>query len=315
MKKIILILILFVIIYDLNAQQKGDSLILLNKKIYLYSDPTDLSSRLDKIYNCSTKSRFVYLETSPENSRFYKVKAYDGEIGYIPKKNVSTDLHTTKRYDVYLLDIDLQKYGLKKWVGYAIMVVILIILFIIWRRFNRIDQWFCRKSKKAVRPQVRRWPIKYSLVAGILIGVVPLFNTKEYEWFMLDGFQIWGNYPSRWDWVMWTGFVGFFIIVIFTVLQSLKRFNISLAIKYAIFITFLNTIYFLVGILVGAFVAFFLFFGSGGKKRSGGSYNSGSSKPSDKGPKREKKIDHIIDDDGNRWEENSFGDWERTEKW
>lgn len=280
MKKLLLILLVLISFNSAIAQQKGDSLAILYKRVYLYKNPNDLSTRIDKIYSYKNKRKFLYLETKEEHPNFYFIRAIGGEEAFVAKNKVSTDpslshhqirneIENGSRWKSPNLDIDPFNHIFLGWSKYVAAAILLIILYVFSKKFIKIDIWFCHKSKKRANPLYSRWYIKYALVAGAIIGTVQLFAYNEYFWFMEDGFQIWGNYPSKWDWLIWACYVAFILITFLAILQSFKRFHFRLAISYAIYSFLIILTYFGTGIVLGAvlFVLFILL--SGGKKKGG----------------------------------------------
>lgn len=206
--------ILFLILFSFNfivAQQKGDSLAILYKRVYIYKNPSEFSTRYNRVYSYFSRSKLVFLANKVEHPKYYQIKTSDGEIAFVAKNKVSTNQglsHKQIRIDVkngtrsksLIIDIDpFNNYKFPIWYRYIAAGLILIFLYLFYKKFIKFDLWFCTRSKKRASPLYSKWFIKYSLIAGAAIGSMQLIASSEYFWFMEDGFQIWGSYPSNWD--------------------------------------------------------------------------------------------------------------------
>ena len=93
---------------------------------------------------------------------------------------------------------------------------------------------------------------------------------------MEDGFQLWGSYPSNWDWIIWANYVAFLLISIKAIIQAFVRFSFKVGLNYAFLSLMLIMIYFSFGIILGAIMfALFMLYAMGGQggsnpKPSGG---------------------------------------------
>ncbi len=329
MKKILFILILLYAVCDLNAQEKGDSLAILYRRVYAYKNPKDLSTRYDKIpFSYLDEHKLIFIAKSKKYPKYYQVKTVEGDTVFVKAKMVSADQNLT--HAQIMQDIsdgkrkkspdeiaDLTKL-LPGWAFWIIWIGLVFLLYRFWKRFYKFDRWFCQKAGTRKNPFKDAWFIKFSIIAGVLFGAVLLFAKHEFRWFLEEGFQIWGSYPNNWDWVMWGASLAFMVIVLVAMVQSFSRFSVKYAVIYSLLVLLICSIYFIVGITLSVFIIIVYAItharGSTGSGSSGGSYNSGSSNSSNTYTKEE-KVTRVLDDNYNEWEQNSSGDWERTQKW
>ena len=310
------------------SQEKGDSLAILYRRVYAYKNPKDLSTRYDKIpFSYLDKNKLVFISKSEEHPKYFQAKTVTGDTVFVKAKYVSADqtlshaqiwqdIHDGKRTRTHGEIADLTDI-LPAWAFWGIWLLLVFLLWRFWKRYARFDKWFCIKTKSRAKPLKKAWFITYAALTGLLAGSVLLFASQEFRWFLQEGFQIWGKYPNNWDWVMWGSFVGVAVVVIAGIIQSFQRFTVKHAVIYSMLVIVLSFVYFVVGMLISVFVIVITVIshmggGSGGKSGgSGGSYNSGSSNSYTK----EEKVTKVLDDNYNEWEQNSSGDWERTQKW
>ncbi len=319
MKKTLILTLLIFSYLSCFSQQKGDSLAILYNRVYVYRNPDDLSSRLSNVpYSYYSSRKFTFLSADPEQPRYFKVLTPGGDTAFVRSKMVSADKtlsHEQIRQEVIdgirskapgtrpeRKDVDLPK-----WAKWLIFLSLLAILYLGWKKFYVLDNWFCRKGARRPGNISKPWFITYSLTAGLVIGAVELFSGKEHAWFIQEGFQLWGKYPSFWDWVMWGACVSVILIAARAVLQAFYRFPSKLAIWYSLLSVIIITVYFTVGVVVGAAVAVlvFLFAGRGSGSSSGSSGSSAGKSGSSSEPSGSIKTVN-----GQRFIKSDNGNWE-----
>ncbi|QGY47499.1 hypothetical protein GM418_28660 [Maribellus comscasis] len=328
MKKIILILILFVIVYDLSAQQKGDSLAILYRRVYAYKNPKDLSTRYDKIpFSYLNEHKLIFIAKSEKYPKYYQAKTIKGDTIFVKAKLVSADQNLTHAQISQDIKDGKRKRSpgeigdltnlLPTWAIVIIWAGIGYLLYRFWKRYYKFDRWFCKKARTRKRPIKDAWFIKLSILAGVILGAVLLFARHEFYWFLQEGFQVWGNYPNKWDWIMWGALFAFIVIVLVAVAQSFSRFSAKYAVIYSLLVLVISTIYFIVGVTLSVFILIIYAIthargstGSGGSGGSGGSYNSGSTQAPgrDSAPVGATKYD----ESGQKVAKNSDGEWRKT---
>ena len=324
MKKIVLFFIFIVLNSICFSQEKGDSLAILYRRVYAYKNPADLSTRYNKNpFSYLDKNKLVFISKSEEHPKYFQAKTVTGDTIFVKAKYVSADqtlshaqiwqdIQDGKRTRTYGEISDLTDI-LPAWAFWGIWLLLVFLLWRFWKRYSRFDKWFCNKTKSRAVPMKKAWFITYSALAGLVAGSVLLFASQEFKWFLQEGFQIWGKYPSNWDWVMWGSYVGVVMVIIAGSIQSFQRFSGKYAVIYSILVLVLSFVYFVIGMLISVFVIVITVImnmgsGSGGKSGgsgSSGSYNSGAGN----GPVRTKE--YFYDDAGDKWEKNSGGDWEK----
>ena len=270
-----------------QGQQAGDSLALLYRRVYVYGNPDDFSTRLqDSPYSYYNNKKFTFISVDEKYPRYYKILTPQGDTGYVRSKMVSADqsLSYTQLRDEIDKGLRSKDPGKKahksnldlpKWASWAIFLGILGLLALFWIKFKVIDGWFCRMDSSNTRRLRKPWFIKFAVIPGIIIGAMELISPKEYKWFRQEGFQIWGSYPSNWDWVMWAATMSVILVALGAVIQAFRRFRPKVALFYSLFSLAVIAVYYSVGIIIGALVAVLLFLGSGG-----GSSSSSGSAPS-----------------------------------
>lgn len=291
MKECLLLALFMSATLGTQGQQAGDSLTLLYRRVYVYGNPDDFSTRLkDSPYSYYNNKKFAFISVDEKYPRYYKILTPQGDTGYVRSKMVSADQSLSYAQLREEIENGLRskdpgkiahksKIELPKWASWAIFLGILGLLALFWIKFKVIDGWFCRMDSSNTRRLRKPWFIKFSMIPGIAIGAMELISPKEYKWFRQEGFQVWGSYPSNWDWVMWAAMVSVIFVAAGAVVQAFTRFRTRTAVFYALFSLAVIAIYFSVGMLVGALVAVLLFLGSGGGSSS--SSSSGKAPPSD----------------------------------
>jgi len=290
MKKSIICLLLIISCLEGISQNPGDSLALLYRRVYVYENPDELDTRLKTSpYSYFDSHKFTYISTDKKYPRYYKILTPEGDTAYVKSKMVSSDQSLTHAQIRDEIDRGIRSkdpgrkvhesnIDLPRWATWAIFLGIIGLLILFWVKFRVIDSWFCRMDSSNTRRLRKPWFIKFSVIPGIVIGAMELISPKEYKWFRQEGFQVWGSYPSNWDWIMWAAMVSVVFVAAGAVIQAFTRFRTRTAVFYALFSLAVIAIYFSVGMLVGALVAVLLFLGSGGGSSSS---SSGKAPPSD----------------------------------
>ena len=332
MKKIIILLILFFIVFDISAQQKGDSLAILYRRVYTYKNPKDLSTRYDKIpFSYLNEHKLIFIAKSEKYPKYYQAKTIKGDTIFVKAKLVSADQNLTHAQIMQDIKDGKRKKSpgevgdltnlLPTWAILIIWAGLGYLLYRFWKRYDNFDRWFCKKARTRKRPIKDAWFIKFSILAGVILGAVLLFARHEFRWFLQEGFQVWGSYPNKWDWVMWGALLAFIVIVLVAVVQSFSRFSAKYAIIYSLLVLVISTIYFIVGITFSVFIIIIYIItharGSGGSGSSVGSGSSGGS--NNKGPTQPPGTDSAPvgawkrDEDGTLRIKNSMGEWKKRE--
>jgi hypothetical protein len=276
MKTLITLLLLITTYFSCYSQQKGDSLAILYYPVYAYHNPNDFSTRYHSIFSFQNK-KIVFIEESNTYSGYFKVKTGEGDTVYVkanrlaadPKlspKTIIKEIQEGKRNKEYSRFINLKLPDYPYWYYWIAYFVVLLIAYILYRNYYKFDRWYCRKTNSRSNPLYRPLFLTYPLAMGLISGVIQFFSPQEYKWFWSEGFQIWGKYPSNWDYVMWatvviTVFVGFIAVI-----QAFRRFSPKYAVLYSIISLIMAGTFFYIGYLTSglAIAVFFLrSFGSG----------------------------------------------------
>jgi len=292
MRKSVILILLILNYLGCHAQQPGDSLAILYYRVYVYTDPDDLSTRLSDVpFSYYNSKKLTFLSIDEKYPNHFRILTPQKDTAFVRSKMVSTDQalsHAQIKEEIVnglrrknpnsrpeKANIDLPR-----WASWAIILSIIVFLYLLWKKYYLIDNWFCRKSSPEPKRLSKPWFITYSLVAGVFIGSVQLFSGKEYKWFMQEGMQLWGRYPSFWDWVMWAAAMSVIIITVRTVIQAFYRFPSRLAVFNSFLSLIIITVYFAVGVTVGAAVAVLFFFFAAGSGSKGSEGSKGSMAPS-----------------------------------
>lgn len=260
------------------AQKKGDSLAILYYRVYAYGNPDDLSTRISVIpLSYRNKNKLVFIEDSEEYPGYFKVKTHEGVIAYVKSnrlsvdqnlshKQISKEIEEGSRFKFYGVKYKLEGFNLPWWYYVIGFIVFLIIASRFYIKYKIIDTWYCKKARSQSKPLENPWFIKYALIPGIVIGVFQLFLQGEFTWFRMEGMQIWGSYPSFWDWILWASIMSVFLVGLLAIIQSFQRFSFIYALIYSVISLILIVIYFFIGGIGSIIIAIFLMikYGSGG---------------------------------------------------
>ncbi len=291
MKKYFFLVLVVCLSVSVFSQKKGDSLAILYYRVYAYGNPDDLSTRISvKPLSYRDKDKLVFIEDSEEYSGYFKVKTTKGVTAYVKSNRLSADqslshkqieeeIEEGKRFKFYGVKYKIDSLNFPLWYYAVGFVVLLIIAFIFYKKYIIFDRWFCKKAESLSKPIDKPWFIKYALFPGLVVGGFQLLAPKEFTWFMAEGVQIWGSYPSIWDWILWVTMMSVVAVYLFAFIQAFKRFSCKYALIYsAISLTIISIYFFIGGITGGLVTAILMSTGGGGsKKKSGGSGGSGSS--------------------------------------
>lgn len=314
MKKFVIFVLLISSHLGCHAQEPGDSLAILYFRVYVYKNPDDLSTRLSNVpFSYYDKKKLTFISTDEKYPHHYKILTPAGDTAFVHSKMVSADKalnHAQIREEVNnglrsknpgsrpeKTSIDLPR-----WASWAIVLFIIVFLYLLWKKYYVIDNWFCKKSSRQPKRLSKPWFITYSLVAGVVIGSVQLFSGAEYKWFMQEGLQLWGRYPNFWDWVMWVAAMSVILIAIITVVQAFNRFPSKLALLNSLLSLIIIGVYFVVGVVVGAIVAVLIFFFAGGSGKSGDSGGTSTSSSEPSGSIKTVNGQRYIKTDSGRWD-------------
>jgi hypothetical protein len=128
-------------------------------------------------------------------------------------------------------------------------------MFFMWKYFYYLDRLFIKHNKQYGYPINKPWFLTISALLGFMIGSVFLFKPTEAEWFLNEGFRLWADFPSGWNWLMWGAILLFPVNAIATIFYSFSRFRRNAAIIYALITFILNVVFFLSTILSGGLIA------------------------------------------------------------
>lgn len=292
MRKSVILILLILNYLGCHAQQPGDSLAIKYFRVYVYNNPDDLSTRLSNVpFSYYNTKKLTFLSTDEKYPGYYKILTPAGDTTFVRSSMVSADQALSHAQIKEEIDNGLRRKNpdirpekanidLPRWASWAIILSIIVFLYLLWKKYYLIDNWFCRRSSLQPKRLSKPWFITYSLVAGVVIGSVQLFSGKEYKWFMQEGMQLWGRYPSFWDRVMWVAAISVIIIAIRAVIQAFYRFPSRLAVFNSFLSLIIITVYFAVGVTVGAAVAVLFFFFAAGSGSKGSEGSKGSKTPS-----------------------------------
>lgn len=274
MKKIIYFFILLILISCNKKKEyefiEGESLQVLYENVWAYKNPDDLSSRAGILGYYNKVDYLGYNEDYPD---YVKVKTNKGKEYY-----VKTSLLAPKRiYSIDRLSAELEEgtrqrsqYSNRKltslidlsfWPSLVVSIILISILFLVWKNYYKIEMKFIDRSKTNKRIMYKPWFIKNALLSGIVIGAFhAFFAPRETEWFLYEGFSIIPNFPSSIDYILWFAMMYFIVSIFIAIIQTLKRFEKTAALKYSLIIFILMLVYFYSGLLFGGIVAAGLFF-------------------------------------------------------
>ena len=256
----------------------GEDLQVLYEKVWAYDDPSDLSSRAGVLgyYN-----KVKFIDYDKNYPKYIKISANQDKEYY-----VKSNLVAPKRvYSIEKISEEIKagirarsQYSNKKinhlinlsfWQSLIISLIFLLILFLIWKNFYRLELMFAKKSIKNKVIIYRPWFIKNALLSGLVLGAFhTFFAPTETEWFLFEGFSIYPKFPSLVHYILWVASMFFIASLVIIVIKSFLRFELVIAIIYSTLISILMLIYFYSGLLFGGIVAAVLFF-VGNSKGSG----------------------------------------------
>lgn len=292
MKRYFFLILVVCLSASVFSQKNGDSLAILYYRVYAYENPDDLSTRLSvKPFSYRDKDKLVFLEDSKEYPGYFKVKTPKGITTHVKSNRLSVDqslshkqikneIEEGKRFKFYGVKYKVDGFDFPLWY-YAIgFVILLIIAFIFYKKYVVFDRWFCNKAESRSKPINKPWFIKYALFPGLVVGGFQLLAPKEFTWFMAEGVQVWGSYPSFWDWILWVTMMSIVVVYLFAFIQAFQRFSFKYGLIYSAISLIVISIYFFIGGITGGFVTVILMASGGGdsKNKSGGSGNSESSR-------------------------------------
>lgn len=265
MKKILLIVAIFVFnilqVFSNENLKSGDSLAILYYRVWAYKNPADLTSRMGP-YSYFDK-KMVFIGERDTLADYYLVNTPDGNEAFIKKSRVSSDQmlsHQQIKQEIregkrFKNPNDLFKSSKSEfpwWKTLSIFLIILVLLYFLWKYFYEIDLWFCRISKASVKPINQPWFITYSLILGFVIGSIQqFFAPTETAWFFSDGLLLWADFPSFWDWILWGDLILISMLVLAGIGQAFYRFPPLFGFLYSILTIILVVLYFTVGIVTG----------------------------------------------------------------
>lgn len=312
MRKSVILILLILSFLDCKSQQPGDSLAILYYRVYVYTNPDDLSTRLSNVpFSYNNTKKLTLLSKDEKYPRHYKILTPAGDTAYVRSRLVSADQELSHAQVKKEIGNGLRPKNpgsrpekahidLPRWASWAIVLSIIVFLYLLWKKYYMIDNWFCRKSSLQPKRPYKPWFITYSLVAGLVVGSVQLFSGAEYKWFMQEGLQLWGRYPNFWDWVMWAAAMSVIIIAVRAFIQAFSRFPFKLAVFNSLLSLIIIAVYFSVGVVVGAAVAVLLFLFAGGGSSTSGDKTGSSSEPS--GSIKTVNGQRYIKTDSGRWD-------------
>ena len=284
MKKLFLILLMMVSISVTFAQKKGDSLAILYYRVYAYGNPNDLSTRISVIpLSYRNKNKLVFIEDSEEYPGYFKIKTHKGVIAYVKSNRLSTDqnlshrqikqeINDGSRFRSYGVKYKIEGSNIPWWYWVIGYIVLLYIAYIFYKKYDILDRWYCKKAQSRSKPLFKPWFIRFAVMPGLVLGGLQLFIKGELRWFIAEGIQIWGSYPSVWDWILWASMMSVFVVSLIAIYNAFMRFTVKYAFIYSIISLIIIGFYFFIGCITGGLVVF-IFFITGGGGGGGGSPN------------------------------------------
>lgn len=252
-----------------SALSPGDSLAILVKQVWAYSDPDDLTSRLGPF--SYTGNQFVFLEEKDQYPRYYRIITPKGDTAYSLKKNLSgdpdldrtqlkADIHDKKgAYAPGILQKLVDKLlNWKKWYTYIWLLGWVILLFVFWKYFYLLDITLNNLLKKPEGFIGDRWPVTWSALTGLALGITIVLNAKEAEWFFSEGIRVLAWYPDFWDYLWWGICICFFFLLVSMVVESIHRFGWIHGIFRSVVILIIMNLYVITGLVIGWIIALLL---------------------------------------------------------
>lgn len=290
MKRLSLLFVIIILsVSSTFSQEKGDSLAILYYRVYAYENPYDLATRISvRPFSYRDKDKLAFLADSEKYLGYFKILTPRGDTAYVKSNRLSSDQNLShrqieneikegKRFKFYGVKYKIDGFDIPLWYYAVAFLILLIIAFIFYKKYVIFDRWYCKIAQSKSKPINKPWFIKYALYPGLVVGGFQLLAPKEFTWFMAEGMQVWGSYPSWLDWILWVSLMSFFGVSLFAVIQIFQRFSTKYAIIYSFIVLLIIGIYFFIGGITGGIVtAILMLAGSGGGKGKG-SGSSGSS--------------------------------------
>lgn len=276
MKKLSLILLMVVSISVSFAQKKGDSLAILYYRVYAYENPDDLSTRISVVpLSYRDKNKLVFIEDSEEYPGHFKIKTQNGVIAYVKSNRLSADqslshkqirkeIEEGSRFKFYGVKYKIEGFDLPWWFYVIAYIVLIIIAYRFYIKYKILDTWYCKKARSQSKPLFKPWFIKFAVMPGLVIGGFQLFFQGELTWFRMEGMQIWGSYPSFWDWILWASIMSVFLVGLLAIIQSFQRFSFKYGLIYSVVSLIIIGFYFFIGGITGGLVVFLFVISGGG---------------------------------------------------
>ena len=315
-KSAILLVIVFIWLTGI-CQKPGDSLAILYYRVYGYTNPDELGSRYSKRpFSYYDDHKLVFLEFSEQYPGYYKVLTPKGDTIFVASNKLSTDqtlshaqikadINNGKRKKNYGEKFRITNTNIPHWIVWIILAIIIFILYKFWKRYPQFDRWYCNKFANGTKSSADTSFIKYSVFAGIAAGSVQLFSSSEFNWYMQEGGQAWGSFPSFWNWIMWGSTLAGYIIAIIMIIKSFKRFNLKNAIIYSFITSIIIALYFYIGLISGGLVVILIviyWVYKYGNRSGGSGGSSSSSKTSSSGTIKTVNGQRYIKTDRGTWD-------------
>jgi hypothetical protein len=255
---------------SLFAQMPGDSLAINVERVWAYTNPDDLTTRLGPFHY--TSKQMVFLEAPESHSRYYRVITPVGDTAYSLKKNLlwKPDLDVERvRQEIregsgdhapgFLQLVISVLIDWSKWYTWVGMFLWVLLLFLFWYKFPLFDSLINRMRNAPHGSTGKRWPLTLAALTGILVGITAAIAARESEWFFSEGIRIIAWYPSFWDYLWWLICITFFVAIVLMVIESIRQFGWVFGIIRSILLFVIMNLYVFTGLVTGWIIALLAF--------------------------------------------------------
>jgi len=247
----------------------GDSLAILAKRIWAYTRPDDLTTRLGPF--SYTGKQFLFLGEDKAWPDYFRVITPKGDTAYTLKKNLSADPSVDRAKLIedirneegdfapgLLQSLVNSLFDWGKWYTYVWLIGWVVLLFFFWKYFYLLDETLNRLRKRPGGAVMKRWPVTWSALTGLVIGITMIFDSKEADWFFSEGIRVFAFYPSFWNYLWWVVCLLFFFLLVAMVVESIRHFGWLYGIIRSLVLLVVMNLYVFTGLLTGWIVAILL---------------------------------------------------------
>ncbi|HCM59656.1 MAG TPA: hypothetical protein DIS74_04655 [Bacteroidales bacterium] len=128
-------------------------------------------------FSYNNTKKLTFLSKDEKYPRHYRILTPVGDTAYVRSGLVSADQELSHAQIKEEIDNGLRPgnqgrrpekttVDLPRWASWAVILSIIVFLYLLWKKYYLIENWFCRKSSLQPKRLSKPWFITYSLVAG-----------------------------------------------------------------------------------------------------------------------------------------------------